>query len=76
MKMSLMASFGFQDLGSKDKQVAKGNDGNTLCKEYWRSGIAEAGLHGEQALDFIIVGRFPSSNSASQYQAIFGDVSN
>ncbi len=49
-----MASFGFQDFGSKDKQVARGNDGKTLCKEYWRSGVAEALLHGEQALDCIL----------------------
>ena len=49
-----MASLGFQDLGSKDKHVAKGNDEKTCCKEYWRAGVAEALLHGEQALGVII----------------------
>jgi hypothetical protein len=71
-----MASFGFQDLGSKDKQVAKGNDGKTLCMEYWRSGITEAGLHGEQALDFIIGVDSPPEIRHPNIRQLFGDVSN
>jgi hypothetical protein len=69
-----MASFGFQDLGSKDKQVAKGNDGKTLCNEYWRSGVAEALLHGEQALDFIIGVDSPPVRHPNIRQ-LLGDVS-
>ena len=70
-----MASFGFQDFGSKDKQVAKGNDGKTPCKEYLRSGIAEGLLHGEQALDFIIGVDSPPIKHPNIRQ-LLGDVSN